>query len=317
MSPTYSELQSEPGYDRLAAVAEAVAPGSSIASVRRLEGGLGNGMHILELTNPVNQSQRIVLRRYTGDRDSPSIDALLEWRVLKLLQELGIAAPEPLFLDADGSVVGSPSIVISFVDGKPVMRTSDVPDWARQVAKSLWKLHSVDLGQVDASFLGQPMIIAETAAARCADGERFRVHPLGQRLRDAALEEITDASPVDTTIVHGDSWPGNILWRAGKLLAFVDWNEVVLSDPAIDVGYMWMDLMLIGEDEAAEEFTGQYEDLNGGPVPNLRLSKMQALSRAMPRPERWLPGWTGLGLTSLTAEEVRRNFSQMIENLTR
>ena len=317
MSPTYSELQSEPSYDRLTAVAEAVAPGSSIASVRRLDGGLGNGMHILELTNQASLSQRVVLRRYTGDGDSPSADALLEWRVLKLLQELGIAAPIPLFLDADGSVVGTPSIVISFVDGKPVLCPSDVPDWAGQVAKSLWKLHSIDLSQVDVSFLGPPMDIAETATARCADRARFRVHPLGQRLREATLGEIADVSPVDTTIVHGDSWPGNILWREGALLAFVDWNEAVLSDPAIDVGYMWMDLMLIGEVEAAEEFTGRYEDLNGGPVPNLRLSKMQALGRAMPGPERWLPGWTGLGLTSLTAEEVRRNFSQMIKDLTR
>lgn len=317
MSPSHAELQSVPADDRLTAVAEAVLPGSPVVSVSRLKGGQYNGMHVLELRTSGRRNQQVVLRRFGGEGDSPAVDAFQEWHVLRMLRELGIAAPDPLFLDADGSVSGYPAIVISFVDGEPLLRPSDASDWTGQVARALWELHSADIDQVDVSFLGPAKNIAEIAATQCARTERFIGHPLGQRLRSAMLEAIADVSPAVSTVVHGDYWPGNILWHEGRLLVLVDWNDARMGDPATDVGQMWMDLTLLGEHAAAEEFCERYERLNGCPVQNLRLARLQALSGAMPDPGTWMPGWTGLGRTDLTVEDVRRNFSQMIELLTR
>lgn len=315
MSSSFAELQSAPSDEQLAAVAEAVEHGSSVESVRRLEGGLGNGMHVVELRDSIGQRRRVVLRRLSEHGLPPSDMAVREWRVLKLMRELGIKAPEPLFLDADGSVSGSPAIIISFIDGKPVLRPSQAPGWANQVAAAIWELHSAQNGRADVSFLGPSKLITETVADRCADVERFRCHPLGERLRGAMLEAVADISPARSTLVHGDYWPGNILWRDGRLLAVVDWTDADLRDPAVDIGYMWMDLMIKGEHDAAEEFTERYERLNEAPVRNLRVARMLALSRAIPDPGRWLPGWVALGRANLQVEDVRRNCSQAIRLL--
>lgn len=94
ISPTIAELQSLPSDDCLAAVANAVGPGSLVVSSRRLPGGLSNGMHVIELKHPDGQRQHVVLRRFSHDEGAPAVTAVREWRVLQLLREAGIPAPE-------------------------------------------------------------------------------------------------------------------------------------------------------------------------------------------------------------------------------
>ena len=44
-----------------------------------------------------------------------------------------------------------------------------------------------------------------------------------------------DAPLVHRTLVHGDYWPGNLLWQRGRLTGVVDWEEPRLGDPSRDV----------------------------------------------------------------------------------
>lgn len=316
MAPTHVELQSDPTDDRLATIAEAVAPGSVVVSLRRLSGGLDNGMHVLELSAAGQTVRRVVLRRFGGEGDVPARRAVREWRVLTLLLELGIAVPEPVLLDQDGTLAGSSAIVISFINGRPALVPSDIPDWTVQVADALYGLHSARTGNYDVRFLAEPQGIVDSATVRCTGRERFHAHPLGYRLRDAMLEAIDDAVAVAPSLTHGDFWPGNVLWQNGRLLAIVDWTEVRQRDPAEDVGYMWMDLEIVGEAGAATEFLNRYAERNGGTPSNLRLAQMMAVSRALPDPVMWMPSWVGAGRVALNVEDVRWNLSQMIEQLT-
>jgi aminoglycoside phosphotransferase (APT) family kinase protein len=316
MPPSHAELQASPDGKTLAAVAEAVMPGASVASVRRLDGGLDNGMHVLELTGPSASRRYIVLRRIGGHGGSPAEKAFREWHTLNLLQQIGVPAPTPLLLDADGAVAGSPAIVTSFEDGRPLPRPSEAPDWTGQVAVALWKLHTAAVDQLDLTFLGPAETINELADRRVEDHGRFGGHPLGARLRAAIREAATDVSPSPVAITHGDFWPGNILWRDNRLLSIVDWSDARLTGPAMDAGYMWMDLAIVGETDAAREFTERYEGLSGGGVPNLRLARLLALSRALPDPAMWMPSWVGSGRADLDVEDVRRNFGSSIEAIT-
>jgi aminoglycoside phosphotransferase (APT) family kinase protein len=39
-----------------------------------------------------------------------------------------------------------------------------------------------------------------------------------------------------SVLLHGDYWPGNILWRDGTIEAVVDWEEAQFGDPALHLG---------------------------------------------------------------------------------
>jgi aminoglycoside phosphotransferase (APT) family kinase protein len=161
-------------------------------------------------------------------------------------------------------------------------------------------------------FVEPPVMMGEAVLRQIADTARFEGHPLGRELREAMAEAAEHVEEVEPALIHGDYWAGNTLWSGGKLIAIVDWDDAKLGDPAMDVGYMWMDLMILGEREAADRFVEEYERRNSGPVTNLRLGALLGLSRAMPDPTRWFSSWEGSGRMDITPESVTRNFSETI-----
>jgi aminoglycoside phosphotransferase (APT) family kinase protein len=80
------------------------------------------------------------------------------------------------------------------------------------------------------------------------------------RIRDA----LEAAWPLPTlnqpTLLHGDYWPGNLLWRDGALAAVIDWEDASTGDPLADLGNTRLEfLWALGED-AMNEFTRRYLD---------------------------------------------------------
>jgi aminoglycoside phosphotransferase (APT) family kinase protein len=94
-------------------------------------------MHVLELRDGRGRARRMVLRRYRGT-ESTIRRAQKEFRLLKLTESLGIHTPRALLLDDTGETVGTPAIVMSFIDGKPAMVPAEAPGWPGQVAEAIW-----------------------------------------------------------------------------------------------------------------------------------------------------------------------------------
>jgi aminoglycoside phosphotransferase (APT) family kinase protein len=81
--------------------------------------------------------------QFFGDYDR-SEKALREFKTFEYLHRYGIPAPEPLNLDDSGSLLGTPGIVTRFVPGKLIMTApANPPDWARKLAVTLAKIHSL------------------------------------------------------------------------------------------------------------------------------------------------------------------------------
>jgi aminoglycoside phosphotransferase (APT) family kinase protein len=36
-------------------------------------------------------------------------------------------------------------------------------------------------------------------------------------------------------VLHGDYWPGNVLWRDGRLVGVIGWEEAAFGDPLADL----------------------------------------------------------------------------------
>jgi aminoglycoside phosphotransferase (APT) family kinase protein len=60
-------------------------------------------------------------------------------------------------------------------------------------------------------------------------------------------------------LLHGDYWPGNVLWHDGKIVAVIDWEDARLGDPLIDLAMSRLDLVWICGIYAMHMFTEQYQ----------------------------------------------------------
>jgi aminoglycoside phosphotransferase (APT) family kinase protein len=110
----------------------------------------------------------------------------------------------------------------------------------------------------------------------------LRIHAFEPRAKLGFLRSFPSGAN-DAVLLHGDFWPGNVLWRNGAPVAVVDWQEAVLGDPLADVGNCRLELLWALGAEAVAEFTGAYRelapDLDYG---DLSLWDVRAVDRLLP-----------------------------------
>lgn len=106
-------------------------------------------------------------------------------------------------------------------------------------------------------------------------------------------------------LLHGDFWPGNLLWRDGRLIAVVDWEDAVLGEPLADVAISRLDTLFIFGREAMESFTQAYQTANPLDFGDLPLWDMRAAERAAPHLAEWAAGYPAWGRPDLTEQTFR------------
>ncbi|MGZ6347174.1 MAG: phosphotransferase, partial [Anaerolineales bacterium] len=132
-----------------------IAPGSHLLTFSLLPGSFSNSTHIVEACLANGRELKVVVRRYAvfGDYDR-GVKARREYKTLEYLHQYNIPAPEPLYLDEAGSLLGTPGIVTRFVPGSLVLTAPQDPlDWAGKLAVTLAKIHSIPCGKDAQSFL--------------------------------------------------------------------------------------------------------------------------------------------------------------------
>jgi aminoglycoside phosphotransferase (APT) family kinase protein len=95
------------------------------------------------------------------------------------------------------------------------------------------------------------------------------------------------------SLLHIDYWSGNILWDKNEISAVLDWEEAAYGDPAVDVAYARMNIVLMGATEVADEFLQVYESELGRRVMNLGFWELAASVRPMTDPVDWNVHETG------------------------
>src|SRR5687767_2566978 len=61
-----------------------------------------------------------------------------------------------------------------------------------------------------------------------------------------------------SVVLHGDYWPGNVMWRQRSLVAVIDWEDACLGDPLADLATARVELLCRYGAEAMERFTTRY-----------------------------------------------------------
>jgi len=240
-----------PDCRRFAPAVRAVDAHARLLSATPLTGGISATVTALEVERGDGRVERWVVRQH-GERDlraNPHI-ARDEFQLLQVAAAHGLPVPPPIALDDTGTILGSPYLIVGFVDGEDDFSPHDLPSTLRQMADTLAAIHAVpDSAPLD--FLPRTCRgygpAPETLDASLQEG----------RIR-AALDAYDPPATNCATLLHGDFWPGNILWRAGRIAAVIDWEDAALGDPLADLANARLEILWWFGDAAKDTFTARY-----------------------------------------------------------
>jgi aminoglycoside phosphotransferase (APT) family kinase protein len=193
--------------------------------------------------------------------------------VLQALHGTGVPAPRALWLDADGSALGAPTVIMERVSGNTdflALRASEPGGRNKAIvlafADVAAKLHNVPLDKLD--FLGRTT--RETAAAEQV--AIWEAQFLKQRMEPHpaiafAFQWLKTHAPMAGRIalVHGDYRLGNFLFEDERITALLDWEMAHLGDPAEDIAWAYRALWTPELHVPMDEFIDRYH-VAGGPT---------------------------------------------------
>ncbi len=220
---------------QLAQVAQALAPGGRLLRTWPLAGGSSAMMIGLEIAQAGGSVRKAVMRLPSAHPHA----AAAEHRILQLVHKLGLAAPAPLLLDESRSIISAPYLVIEHIDGQLDFAPADHASAGAQMAAQLAAIHRIaplDIGQLPSSTS-----CPELARPPSPTAPELRAEQLRARLSAVAVPPTRN----QPALLHGDYWPGNVLWRDGTLVAVVDWEDAKCGDPLSDLAISRLDVLWI------------------------------------------------------------------------
>ena len=233
-------------------------PGSKLRRTWPLDGGMSAQMAAIEVETPIGQTVKRIVRWHNDWTYRCNPHAVVEeFKTLQLAHTLELAAPTPYHLDESCSIFSKPYMVVEYIEGNPKFTLPPGFDFTFNLAKHLARIHSADLSDKDVSFLSEHQNrCAETLDEPTTEGtlNQGRIH---DTLRAAEPLRLRN-KPV---LLHGDYWPGNVLWRDTELVAVIDWEDASRGDPLTDFAISRLDFLWILGIDAFHSFTEHYESL--------------------------------------------------------
>ncbi|MGZ6389335.1 MAG: phosphotransferase family protein [Ktedonobacterales bacterium] len=268
-------------------VARKLDPQSKLLRAWELKGGVSAQVTALEVEQADGRMTKLIVRQH-GEEDlkqNPDV-AADEFALLQLLHAEGLPAPRPYLLDQSGAIFATPYIVIEYIEGETEFAPANTADLLSQLATHLSRIHRINGSTPAISFLpGQERrfaaILRERPAVLDAAGDEARI-------RDALEAAWPLPQRNHSVLLHGDYWPGNVLWRNGKLAAIIDWEDAAVGDPLADVGNSRLEILWTFGVEAMQSFTQQYQAMTAIDFTNLPYWDLCAALRPIVKISEWV-----------------------------
>lgn len=201
----------------------------------------------------------MTVRLPTHESYTPAIDKEDRWLPV-LAPRLPVPVPVPLVTGVPGEGYPFPWSIRRWLPGEPASLEgiADLPGFAVAVGEFVLALQRVDAR--DGPAAGAHSFYRGTPPAHYDAETRDALARLGGRI-DAAATEVWDAALAarwegPPTWFHGDIAPGNLLVRAGRMAAVIDFGTSGVGDPACDLVIAWT-LFTGGSREAFRRTVGQ------------------------------------------------------------
>lgn len=232
-----------------------VDEGARVVDVQRLVGGVSAEVHRVTVRGSDGEVRHVVFRQHRSDgfKGHAARVTATEHGVLAALWERGLAVPRPLLFDDSGAST-DPFLVTDWMQGSTDVTPAQLPRALEQMADFLAGLHDLDPHVLHVPGLGPIEDPVASLADHLPDDDR------GRRIQHA-LSSATFVTPGNRVVLlHGDYWPGNILWADGRLVAVIDWEDAQLGDPLADLACARVELRCRYGADAQASFTDLYVD---------------------------------------------------------
>lgn len=257
--------------DDFATLATRIIPGASLLRRWNLAGGVSAHVDALELELPDGTSHRVVVRRHgmTDLRRNPNI-ARDEHRLLTALHAAGLPVPRPCLVTDPNDPFPQPALIIDFIDG-----TTGVPPHLATLAGDLmatflvW-LHRLDPMALDLDFLPR---LDQKIAQSLSQPYVSRNTELVRATLNQHWSHVTVNAPV---LLHGDFWPGNIIWNTHGIAAVLDWEDAAVGDPVADLAKCRLELTWAFGEDAMRTFTERYVAMTGADTASLAFWELHS-----------------------------------------
>lgn len=298
------ELEKDQKFEQLV---QKIEPHSKLLRAWQLQGGVSAQVTALEVEGANGQFQKMVVRRHgpVDLKQNPNI-AADEFKLLEILHSAGLVTPAPYYLDQSSEIFSTPCLVIEYLEGKSEFAPSNLGDFIFQLATHLAKIHRIDCSQVDLSFLPEQ---AQKYSARLSN----RPAQLDDSLSEGRIRDVLEAVwPVPqrnkTVLLHGDYWPGNLIWKDERLVGIIDWEDAATGDPLADVANTRLEMLWAFGVEAMHAFTRHYQSMNTLDFGNLPYWDLCAALRPASR----IAEWAGDALTEKRMREGHSLFLRQV-----
>ncbi len=229
--------------------------GARLLGAERLPGGVSAEVLRLDVLLPSGADRSVVFRQHRELEPvhRNSTIATKEFALLSFLHERGLAVPEPLAFVDDPTLHAS-VLITELVSGTTSVAATDLDASIDQMAEFLVGLHGLDPLEFaavglepieDPSTAVLPLLVHHAIAPRI---ELALASHAALRQSDARVK----------VVLHGDYWPGNVMWRDGRLAAVIDWEDACVGDPLADLATARVELLCQYGAHAMERFTDSY-----------------------------------------------------------
>lgn len=254
----------------LRALVTAHSPEARVLRTVRLSGGVSADVYRIDLEADGRAHQSLVVRVHGPHHNGHP--ATLEVEILRALSDLGLCTPRVIALDQSLRFMPHPFVILHHIDGETCSPTLEDVDRIDTMARMLAHIHSVPiegLPSLPARLDPIPELFDFLPPDREFDGLRVWLSDSKDTRYDGAL-----------VLLHGDFWPGNLLWKDDQLVGVLDWEDAAYGDPLSDLACAALELSYVAGPYGAQRLLGTYEALRPFDLNRLALWQLYVAAAA-------------------------------------
>lgn len=264
----------------------------TVTELSPLPGGFSKKTCLVRVEDPKNGKQSLVIRaqQATNILNLVAEHITAEHPIVKIAFDAGIRVAEPLWLEADKSLLGTCFMVSKLAPGENLgTATGATQEITNRMAKSLVeeaaRIHQINLNHYQAELkesVFSDWYPGQTIAERVPNNIRhWRMMAESLNINSPLIERglrwlENNIAPCDepATLIHGDYGLHNILIDNGQVSAILDWEAVQLGDPAEELSWL---LACTSQYIERENLLALYADSGGRNVSEFRLRYFDVL----------------------------------------
>ena len=218
-----------------------------VDDLRILTGGYSLVTVAFTATTAEGSASYVLRANPPGDASLTQSDRAREAEILAALTEAGtVPMPRLRWADPTGEALGSPSLILDFVDGPQLLARLREVDETELGALALQLAETIAVVHVAGNAAAPPELERPPTWDEYIDGfiEGWRGVERAYPERNPFIRWVADwldghrPPPAPLTLVHGEFQTGNVMLDATGAMKVIDWEYAHIGDPRVDLGWI-------------------------------------------------------------------------------